>query len=1094
MSVLPLPGKPDFILPVAISFLASIVVFLPIFFWGNFPLWSTDNLFGSYPTLEISRRQFLTGDHSWFPLAGMGIDFSASVNNLSYSPVFNLIFTLFKTTSATYIASGSLQFLCFFFVGVGHYYVTQNFVNNRSCAILSAAMYQLSFATLYYLQTFPNIILQCLFLLSIFIVQNSAKLNIIFLISLLTISLSTLLLTGHLVYSAYFLVAHLLITGYIISQLESKTLKLRLSVGYISAILLSAVIVQYRLIPFLAEVMGGSRIQGGFVYSQDIVRPLAFFRLFVPELVGVSLNKTSELGGMTFGHVTIASIIDFSNAQVLFVYSGAVGALLILFGLISKVARFWVIASWILLLEFVFPGSFGTLLNSVFYPFQHGSHAYLAPFFWSITAAITVANIQSLSQGHAVSEFLTRFLVLAIPILAGIVITISICLQVYGNLGVNIWTSKAIVISVAIACSILIHTILKARPLEVGSISAMAIVDHKRVIFVSSVVIVLACCAAYYATLVGRHVIVFLTSSIFVLGIWFPLIDKPHRENWTSGRLAIWVILFVGLIFGAWSLIEPFLPQLGAIDYPLDGYFRLSNEYGRQAMWRTEWLLIVFFALYKLYLVIFWIFRFVRGMKYLVGGLPLALLVVVIADQLPAFLEFSRYSAKPFVRVNYDELFRPLDKLLQSDEMGYRIGFVNKALPITPLFDYRAETEVLSNMPYAYGYRSYGGVNSQLPKRQSEFLTTWVEDRTLKDDILPNTAIDEIGVATNFTDETLLKLFGVRYLIEGQLGAPVEEPKLVVTIGAYNIVHFKELYYGIPHSAGPLNLKEVKVPSQIPGAIVGSSVGGVMDTIEERLVESTLEPRLLATIRNYSVVFYKGRYFGIPQSVGSLDLSGMKNPERIPGVVAELSLSKMYCTLEQLDGEVPCQPENVKIGFTELPEALSRIMIYGDYVVARDVKEAARMVRDEEVDLSKQVIVEQNLHFQAIPETFSKRLKYEEMNSDFLRINLTPAQDARILLFNDSYNVGWTATVDGVEQKVFPANGIFMGTIVPAGAKSVELKFKPRWQETLIRIHRIGLFVLGLLLLVGLFKQMGGRVRETLHGKPLASGRAETAN
>lgn len=1108
-------GSNDTIVALTTSFMLSLIVFLPILLGHNFPLWSSDNLFGSYPPLEVSRQQFLAGDADWFPLAGRGINFAASVNNFAYSPVFRMIF--FSSAGATFIASAIVQFLCFFGGGIAFYFVVKNFVKDEKSALYASIAYQLSFATLYYLQTFPNIVLQLFFLLSVLIVQNSAKINAVLMTSLLAATASTILLTGHVVYGVYFLLAHLLVTGYCLTQLPSKKARLKLVITYAAGVILAALIAQYRLIPFLLEVLNGSRVSGNFVPGV-ITRPVAFIQLFIPEIAGVSINKSTELTGL----------LSFKDVHSTFLYSGIAGILLAMGAVQIKAARFWFIISLYFVLDLALPGLIGVFSNAVFYPFQHGSHLYLASFFWTITAAITLSHLSDIQARENFEKFLSQFKVIFVVSLLGVIFSAYASLL---YLNVSIWITKAL--GVLVSGGLILYIYKSYRTQDSSSVSPSSFF-MKRLTAMTIAVLVLASFAFVYATPVGRNAVLFLAVSIAILGLGFPMLERKMTAY--AGQLtpAIWIFTLIALAYAASELVIPLVPQLGSIDYPVEGYFRLTNEYSRLSIWRTEWFVLVVLALYKLYLIVFWLLKKLRASATQAEGQSVVafLILLALADQLPAFLEFSHYISKPFVRVDYSKLFERSGSDPDTEHLGYRLTNVHKALPVSPLFDYRSEAEVLSNLPYAYGYRSYGGVNSQISKRERTFYDAYVENRTLKDKLLPNQPMDEIAVGTNFTDERILALLGVKYNIEGRSDAPVP-PALVDVMGEYNIVYYGSSYYGIPHAAGSLDLSKTdpaKIPGvlmassligvkgkierqpaqmpvlvgamggyniihyglnyygvpqttgsldlsktdpvKIPGTLVASSLIGVKDHIERQPVQT---PALVGQVGAYNIVHYGSNYYGIPQATGQLDLS-KTDPAKIPGVLIASSLSEIYCLFEKKGEQAVCAPLLEKtqspkeINYKEYPFALSRIMLFSGYKVAADVAEAARMVRDGLVDLEKEIIVENKIPFAPSPKE-AKKLTYKEFGYDHIRVVIENGNSDRILLFNDSYNSGWKASADGRALEVIPANGISMAVVLPEDVKAVDLTFQPKGASYFKRLHQLGLILLVIAFMVGLYKQ-----------------------
>ena len=56
-------------------------------------------------------------------------------------------------------------------------------------------------------------------------------------------------------------------------------------------------------------------------------------------------------------------------------------------------------------------------------------------------------------------------------------------------------------------------------------------------------------------------------------------------------------------------------------------------------------------------------------------------------------------------------------------------------------------------------------------------------------------------------------------------------------------------------------------------------------------------------------------------------------------------------------------------------------------------------------------------------------------------LRLTELPGPRVLLFVDSFYPGWSATVDGKEVPILPANDVFKAIVVPAGTSEVHFAF-----------------------------------------------------
>jgi hypothetical protein len=64
-------------------------------------------------------------------------------------------------------------------------------------------------------------------------------------------------------------------------------------------------------------------------------------------------------------------------------------------------------------------------------------------------------------------------------------------------------------------------------------------------------------------------------------------------------------------------------------------------------------------------------------------------------------------------------------------------------------------------------------------------------------------------------------------------------------------------------------------------------------------------------------------------------------------------------------------------------------------------------------------------------------------DGDRIHVRLVPAGADRFLILNELYHPAWDAQVDGVPSPIYPTNVVMRGILVPAGATSVELQYRP---------------------------------------------------
>jgi hypothetical protein len=133
----------------------------------------------------------------------------------------------------------------------------------------------------------------------------------------------------------------------------------------------------------------------------------------------------------------------------------------------------------------------------------------------------------------------------------------------------------------------------------------------------------------------------------------------------------------------------------------------------------------------------------------------------------------------------------------------------------------------------------------------------------------------------------------------GPAQAEAAAPHLVDAVGAYNIIAYRDLFYGIPQGLGTFDLASVDV-TQMPGVVTGRSVAEVKSEILERIHQprsgpaqaDDAPPHLVDSVGTYNIVAYRGLFYGMPQGLGSIDLTHV-DVAQMPGVITRSSLSDL---------------------------------------------------------------------------------------------------------------------------------------------------------------------------------------------------------
>ena len=132
------------------------------------------------------------------------------------------------------------------------------------------------------------------------------------------------------------------------------------------------------------------------------------------------------------------------------------------------------------------------------------------------------------------------------------------------------------------------------------------------------------------------------------------------------------------------------------------------------------------------------------------------------------------------------------------------------------------------------------------------------------------------------------------------------QPELMWTIGAFNLVKFDGMYYGVPHGASVD--WESGALAATPGILICANVTDVVALIDIKsnaqepenasvflsttvaVTQNSKEPVLLGTMEaeSYNIVSYEGWVYGMPHELGPIDLTQVDVIE-MPGVIRDVS-------------------------------------------------------------------------------------------------------------------------------------------------------------------------------------------------------------
>jgi hypothetical protein len=123
--------------------------------------------------------------------------------------------------------------------------------------------------------------------------------------------------------------------------------------------------------------------------------------------------------------------------------------------------------------------------------------------------------------------------------------------------------------------------------------------------------------------------------------------------------------------------------------------------------------------------------------------------------------------------------------------------------------------------------------------------------------------------------------------------------------------------------------------------------------------------------------------------------------------------------------------------------ALSRFMLFTKFDVVPSDETQLQLLKGSEFDPREKIVLQADPGFDSHSSSVNgQSLGYMDIDSDRADLRVQTDRPA-ILLFNDSFDAGWKATVNGQPQSAILANYNFMAIPIPAGESNIVLKYKP---------------------------------------------------
>jgi len=185
------------------------------------------------------------------------------------------------------------------------------------------------------------------------------------------------------------------------------------------------------------------------------------------------------------------------------------------------------------------------------------------------------------------------------------------------------------------------------------------------------------------------------------------------------------------------------------------------------------------------------------------------------------------------------------------------------------------------------------------------------------------------------------------------------------------------------------------------------------------------------------------RFMEIASGRDTLNTSRISSDIPDAGLRNYLNIKYLITDTQSRDDSLRMTASTADYFLYENPRALPRAFFVDEVIAADDGNEAFEVLKERNVDFSRQAVVESAGRTLGSPAGKGASVKLAKISPNGISFEIDGVQKESFCVVTETYFPGWRAFADGKEIPIYRTNGAFRGLFIPAGCRDLTMMFIP---------------------------------------------------